>query len=169
MKKPGNLFAKVQMWKKHRKVKNFKKRIVTQKFTLGKFSVPAWANQPPGFSVRGTSTPNGLFQTIKILMGYTKRLHQLKHGVLFHLKFENLELFVNCLNQLFLIFQVFENFAIYHYINGGFTLILTSFKLFLFFHFQCLSRYMCGHNLTVTFPLDFHSYTGRNALVNSLY
>ena len=28
-------------------------------------------------------------------MGYTKRLHQLKHGVLFHLKFENPELFVN--------------------------------------------------------------------------
>ena len=50
--------------------------IFTQKFTLGKFSVPAWANQPHRFSVRGTSTPNGLFQTIKILMGYTKRLHQ---------------------------------------------------------------------------------------------
>ena len=44
--------------------------------TLWKFSVPAWANQPPGFSIRGTSTPNGLFQTIKMLMGYTKRLHQ---------------------------------------------------------------------------------------------
>ena len=50
--------------------------IFTQKFTLGKFSVPAWANQPHRFSVRGTSTPNGLFQTIKILMCYTKRLHQ---------------------------------------------------------------------------------------------
>ena len=98
MEKPGNLFATVKMWKKHPKEKNFKKRICifTQKFTLGKFSVPAWANQPPGFSVRGTSTPNGLFETIKILMDYTKRLHQLKHGVLFHLKFENLELFVNC-------------------------------------------------------------------------
>ena len=77
MKKPGNLFATVKMWKKHLKEKKFKKRICifTQKFTLGKFSVPAWANQPPGFSVRGTSTPNGLFQTIKMLMGYTKRLH----------------------------------------------------------------------------------------------
>ena len=29
------------------------------------------------------------------LMGYSKRLHQLKHRVLFHLKIENLELFVN--------------------------------------------------------------------------
>ena len=47
---------------------------------MGQFSVPACANQLPGFSVRGTSTPNGLFQTIKILMGYTKRLNQLKHG-----------------------------------------------------------------------------------------
>ena len=62
---------------------------------LGQFSVPARANQPPGFPVRGTSTPNGLFQTIKILMGYTIWLHQLKHGVLLHLNFENLELFVN--------------------------------------------------------------------------
>ena len=48
--------------------------------------------------MRGTSTPNGLFQVIhglKMLMGRTKRLHQLKHGVLFHLKIENLEPFVN--------------------------------------------------------------------------
>ena len=151
--------------------KIFKKRICifTQKFTLGKFSVPAWANQSPGFYVSGTSTPNGLFQTIKMLMGYTKRLHHLKHGVLHHLKFENLELFVNCFNQLLLIFQVCENFSIYHYINGEFTLTLTSFQLFLFFHFQCLSRYMCGHNLTMKFPLDFHSYTGLNRLVYSLF
>ena len=52
---------------------------------LLQFSVSACANQPPGFSVKGTSTPNGLFQTItglKILIGYTKRLH---HGELFHL------------------------------------------------------------------------------------
>ena len=78
MEKPGNLFDTVKMWKKHPKEKKFKKTICifTQKFTLGKFSVPAWANQPPGFSIRGTSTPNGLFQTIKMLMGYTKRLHQ---------------------------------------------------------------------------------------------
>ena len=47
--------------------KKIKKKICifTQKFTLGKFSVTAWANQPPGFSVSGTSTPNGLFQTSK--------------------------------------------------------------------------------------------------------
>ena len=46
MEKPGNLFATVKMWKKHSKEKKFKKRICifTQKFTLGKFSVPAWAN-----------------------------------------------------------------------------------------------------------------------------
>ena len=65
---------------------------------LGQFYVPVCANQPPGFSVRENSTPNGLFQTIngvKILMGYTKRIHQLKLGVLFHLKIENLELLVN--------------------------------------------------------------------------
>ena len=51
--------------KKHPTEKKFKKRICifTQKFTLGQFSVPAWVNQPPGFSLRGTSTPNELFQT----------------------------------------------------------------------------------------------------------
>ena len=31
---------------------------------MGQFPVPAKANQPPGFSVRGTSTPNGLSKTI---------------------------------------------------------------------------------------------------------
>ena len=41
---------------------------------------------------------NEFFDTInglKISMGYTKWLSQLKHGVLFHLKTKNLELFVN--------------------------------------------------------------------------
>ena len=78
MEKPGNLFATVKILRKHPKEKPFKKRIFifNQKFTLGKFSVPAWANQPSGFSIRGTSTPIELFQTIKMLMGYTKRLHQ---------------------------------------------------------------------------------------------
>ena len=95
IKKPGNWFATVKMWKKHRKEKKIKKRICdfTYKFTLGQFSVPTCANQPLGFSVRRTSTLNGLFQTIKMLMGYT--IYQLKHSVLFHLKFENLKLFVN--------------------------------------------------------------------------
>ena len=36
--------------------------------TLGQFPLPVYVNQPPGF----------------------KRLHHLKHGVLVHLKFENL-------------------------------------------------------------------------------
>ena len=65
--------------------------VFTQKLILGQLSVSASANQYPGFSVRGTSTPNCLFHTIKRLMGYTKRLLQLKYGVLFHLKFKNLE------------------------------------------------------------------------------
>ena len=32
---------------------------------------------------------------------------------------------------------------------------------------QCLSGYMCGHNLTMKFPPDFHNYTGLKGLVNS--
>ena len=81
--------------------RNFKKvsaSLFTWNLTLGQFSVSACANQPTGFSVNGSSTPDGLFQTInalKQLMDYSKRLHQLSYGVLFHLKIENLELFVN--------------------------------------------------------------------------
>ena len=99
MEKPGNWFAIVKCEKNTRR-KDFRKRICifTWEFTLGQFSVPACVNQLPGLSVRGTSTPNVLFQTIngiKVLMGYTKQFYQLKHGVLFHLKIENLELSVN--------------------------------------------------------------------------
>ena len=39
------------------------------------FSVHTCANQPPGFSVRGKSTPNGLFQTISWLKNING-LHQ---------------------------------------------------------------------------------------------
>ena len=97
MEKQGNWFATVKIWKKAPERKKIKKRIsiFTQESTLGQFSVPTWGNETPGFFVRGRSTPNGLFQIIKILMGYTKRLHQLEHGVLFDLKFKNLELLVN--------------------------------------------------------------------------
>ena len=51
MEEPGNLFDTVKMWKKLPKEKKIKKTICifTQKFTLGKFSVPAWANQPPAY------------------------------------------------------------------------------------------------------------------------
>ena len=71
MEKPGNLFATVKIRKIPPNNKEYNKGrncILTQNFPLGKFSVLAWGNQPPGFSVRGTSTPNELFQTIKILM-----------------------------------------------------------------------------------------------------
>ena len=65
---------------------------------MGQFSDSACANQPAAFAVNGTSAPNWLFQTInglKRLMGYSERLHQPLHGVLFHLKIGNLQLFVN--------------------------------------------------------------------------
>ena len=61
--------------------------------TLVQFSVSACANQPTVFSVNGSLTPNGLFQTVnglKQLMGYPKWLHYL----LFHLKIENVEPFI---------------------------------------------------------------------------
>ena len=120
-------------------------------------------NQPPGFSVRGTSTPNvwivirnnsninGLHQTttstktwciapFKIRKSWTF-CSLLKSAISYYSglwKFRNLPL------HLPQIYQVFQ--------------------LFIFFHFQCLSRYMCGHNLTMKFPLDFHNYIELNRL-----
>ena len=48
---------------------------------------------------------------------------------------------------------------------------LTSFSGFSFFQLlqllECLSGYMCGDNLTMKFPPDFHKYTGLNGLANS--
>ena len=78
MEKPDNSFTVVKTWKKHLKKKHFKKRICiyTWKFSLGQFSVPACANQPRGFCVRGKSTPNGLFQTIGGLKNISG-LHQM--------------------------------------------------------------------------------------------
>ena len=48
------------------------------KILLWGSSVSACANESPGFSVSGASTPNGLLQTInglKRLLSYSKRLH----------------------------------------------------------------------------------------------
>ena len=48
---------------------------------------------------------------------------------------------------------------------------LTSFSVFPFFqHLQlldCLNGYMCGDNVIMKFPPDFHNFTGLNRLMNS--
>ena len=50
---------------------------------------------------------------------------------------------------------------------------LTSFSVFSFLPLlqllKCLSEYLCGHNLTMKFPSDFHNCTGLNGLVNSFF
>ena len=47
----------------------------------------------------------------------------------------------------------------------------TNFSVFPFFQllqlWECLSRYMCGDNLTMKFPPDFPYYTGMKGLVSS--
>ena len=60
--------------------KNFKKRtcIFSLNFTLGQFSVYACANQPPGFSISGTSTQSEIFQTtdgLKRLVSCSKEIY----------------------------------------------------------------------------------------------
>ena len=66
------------MWEKHLKRKVTQGPASLLKISLWGSSVSTRANQPPGFSVSGTSTPNGLFQAInelKRLVSYSKRLH----------------------------------------------------------------------------------------------
>ena len=47
---------------------------------------------------------------------------------------------------------------------------LTSISVFPFFQLfqllECLSGYMCGDNVTIKFPPDFHNYTGLKGFVN---
>ena len=51
------------MWEKHVFILFFLKASLL-KISLWGSSLSACANQPPGFSLSGTSTPNRLFQTI---------------------------------------------------------------------------------------------------------
>ena len=52
------------MWEKHLKKKVRKVPASLLKISPGDSSVSACENQSPGISGSGTSTPNGLFQTI---------------------------------------------------------------------------------------------------------
>ena len=73
MKKPGNRFAIAKMW-------IWRKKYLKKDLHIYLKIHSACANQAPDFFVRGTSIPNGLFQTInglKRLMGYSKQVHQL--------------------------------------------------------------------------------------------
>ena len=66
------------MWEKHLKKKVGKGPASLLKISPWGSSVSACANEPPGFSVSGASTLNGLFQTInrlKRLVSYSKRFH----------------------------------------------------------------------------------------------
>ena len=77
---PGNWFAVAKMQEIHlMKKETLRKEAASLlKISLWDFSVSACANQPLGFSVSGTSAPNGLFQTIngsKRLIGYSKHFY----------------------------------------------------------------------------------------------
>ena len=67
-----------KMWGKYLKKKVRKRPVSLLKISRWGSSVSACTNQPPVFSISGTSIPNELFQTItalKRLMSYSKRLH----------------------------------------------------------------------------------------------
>ena len=69
MEKPGDWFGIAKMWEKYMKKKKVLRKGLHfySKLPSGTVSASACANQPPGFPVSGTSTPNGLSQTINEL------------------------------------------------------------------------------------------------------
>ena len=79
-----NSIAKI--WETHLKKKVKKGSASLLKISFWGSSVSAYANESPGFSVSGGSTPNGLFQTINDLKDY---------WVTPNGSINNLELFVN--------------------------------------------------------------------------
>ena len=134
------------------------------KISLWEFSVSACANQPPSYSVSGTSTPNGLSQTINGL----KRLVSLLQTAP--------STFLNFLLTFFFIKMSYLLLFTYVKISRStmtLTENLTSFSVLPFLPLirllECLSEYVCGHNLTMKFPPDFHNCTGLNGLVNSSF
>ena len=66
-----------KMSEKHLKKKVKKGPASLLKISLWGSSVSACANESPGFSLSGASTPNGLFPIhgLKRLVSYSKRLH----------------------------------------------------------------------------------------------
>ena len=130
-----------KMWEKHLKKKVRKGPASLLKISLWGSSVSACANQPPGFSVSRTSTPNGLFQTIKILklaISYFSSMW----------KFRDLS---------------WHKRKIYCTLKRSSVLFFLALLQLL----ECLNGYICGHNLIMKFPPYFYNYTGLNGLVNS--
>ena len=87
-----------------------------------------------------------------------------------HLKIENLELFLLTISYYFSgmwKFLWYVNNVPLH--KRKFTPLWQDFQVFFFLHFQSVCQYICGHNLTMTFPPNFHNYTGLNELVNSFF
>ena len=62
------------MSEKHLKKKVKKGSTSLLKISLWDSSISACANEPPGFSVSGVATPNGLFQTVNGLKRFSELL-----------------------------------------------------------------------------------------------
>ena len=122
------------------------------------FQFSACANQAIAFSVNGSSTQNGLFQTINGLLEMASST-----VTLCIVPFKNRKFWTFC--ELLAISNFFRYVKIYP--------TWTSFWVFRFLPLlqllEWVSRYMCGYNFTMNFPPDFHNYTGLNGLVNSFF
>ena len=147
------------MWEKQLKKKVRKGPASLLKISLWGSSVSACANEAAGFSVSGASTPNGLFQVIKKISELLQTAP------------------LTILNFLLTIKISYFSFShtwkirdlTWHErrIHPTLTSISVLAFLPLLQLLECLNGYMCGHNLTMKLPPDFHNYTGLKGLVNS--
>ena len=99
------------MWEEHLKKKVRKGPASLLKISLWGSSVSVCANESPGFSVSGASTPNVLFQIM------VKKISELLQTV--PLAILNFLLTIKV--SYFLFLYVCEKFAVYHDMKGEFT------------------------------------------------
>ena len=129
--------------------------------TLGQFWVSACANQATGLFVNGSSVPKELFQKIN---GFLEMIPSTITCCIVPFKNRNSRNVCLLLKLTTSNFLGCKNFAIYHLPH--FTKFFSSSFLPLLQLLECLSPYVCGHNVTMKFSLDFHNYIRFNGLVN---
>ena len=114
------------------------------------WTVSACANEPPGFSVRGTSTPNGLFQTINGSINNFLLTIEISYCLFFT--------YVKILRSTI---TWMENLP---HVNKFFTSFFSSTSAII----RMPKRVHVWLNLTMKFPFDIHNYAELKGLVNSL-
>ena len=136
-------------WRRRRKTSSRRLEDVFIKTNVC-WTVSACANEPPGFSVRGTSTPNGLFQTINGSINNFLLTIEISYCLFFT--------YVKILRSTI---TWMENLP---HVNKFFTSFFSSTSAII----RMPKRVHVWLNLTMKFPFDIHNYAELKGLVNSL-